>query len=194
MGTEELPRRGVLRVYRSSVLDACDRARREENRENCGQEGNRASGRPEDLSHRETPALVEFVLPRPLGDDLQVVNDIEWDDKPRLVNKYETSMRDIAGMIGRTSVAGRSAEAGRWDLGYHELRSVAFMSLANLSSRPPKDGHNDDSIRFLKAVRAIPSEDPRWMKFAHLRGEDRCKSFLGKTLLTLVGPRPTRVE
>lgn len=83
-----IPREGVLRIFRSHFKTTCDGALRRyradvQNDENSD---GRLDSRADYffVAHRETPECIEFVLPRPLAiDTVHIVNEIEYDDKPR---------------------------------------------------------------------------------------------------------------
>mmetsp|Transcript_36028 Transcript_36028/g.64877 ORF Transcript_36028/g.64877 Transcript_36028/m.64877 type:complete len:164 (+) Transcript_36028:284-775(+) len=144
-------------------------------------------------AHRETPESIDFALPRPLlynNSTIHFVNKIEYDEKPRLVNKFTTSI--LGDYIGvRSPMAEGESKEGQWNLGYHEIVSVRDMTSSNCYPRPPINGYGEDTTSFLRACKATPSNDPRWIKFCHLIGEDHCRSFLKKHVLLMMGPRPT---
>ena len=80
---------------------------------------------------------------------------------------------------------------GHWNLGYHEIRRVSDMTTSRCIPRPPLNAHGESTTSFLRACGARPAEDPRWIKFCHLIGDDRCRRFLKEHLLPMIGPRPT---
>lgn len=143
------------------------------------------------LETRELPECIEFVLPRPLvfKDSQHFVNEVEYDLKPRLVNKFHACIGDINGCQNPNMANGKSKE-GQWDLGYHEIVSVQSMKTTSCITRPPLNGHGEDTTDFLHRINAKPSSDPRWVKFCHSIGEDRCSLFL-KSVYHMLGPRPT---
>ena len=75
---------------------------------------------------------------------------------------------------------------------YHEIVSVDSFRACNLGSRPALGGCSEDSSDFLTTMRAKPTSDPRWMRFCHLVGNDNVREYLRKSLLPLIGPRPSR--
>ena len=75
---------------------------------------------------------------------------------------------------------------------YHEIVSVASFRTCKLGSRPALGGCSEDSSDFLTTMRAKPTSDPRWMRFCHLVGNDNVREYLRKSLLPLIGPRPSR--
>mmetsp|Transcript_39845 Transcript_39845/g.95877 ORF Transcript_39845/g.95877 Transcript_39845/m.95877 type:complete len:310 (-) Transcript_39845:18-947(-) len=191
-----VPREGCLNLFRSRCSDACDEATKQykSNIQNDQGSGiNRSDSRPDYYyrAHRESPECIEFVLPRPLlwNNPIHYINEIKFDDRPRLVNKFIGCIGDINGAT--SPLAEEKSKEGLWNLGYHEIKSVRDMTTSNLSSRPPFNCHGEDTTNFLRACRAKPSDDPRWLKFCHLVGEDRCRLFLKKHLLPMIGPRPT---
>lgn len=142
--------------------------------------------------YSETPECIELILPRPLpyNDAIHFVNEIEYDERPRLVNKFVACIGDINGL--QNPMTKEKSKEGQWNLGYHEIVSVRDMTTTKCDPRPPLNGHGEYTTSFLRATNAKPSDDPRWVKFCHLVGrEDRCRAFLKKCLLPMMGPRPT---
>ncbi|KAL7528579.1 hypothetical protein ACHAXR_006746 [Thalassiosira sp. AJA248-18] len=192
-----IPREGILRIFRSHCSTTCNNATSEyrSNLQNDQYSGtNRQDSRPDYYyqAHRESPECIEFVLPRPLkyNSTVHFVNEVEYDEKPRLVNKFTACIGDINGV--QSSHTEEKSKEGQWNLGYHEIVSVREMTTTSCRSRPPMNGHGEDTTSFLRACGARPSDDPRWIRFGHLIGTDFCRMFLKKSLLPMLGPRPTR--
>lgn len=89
------------------------------------------------------------------------------------------------------STGGNISKEGRLDLGYHEIVSVRDSRNANLNPRPPLNRQGEDTTSMLQACNAKAFDAPRWVRFAHVIGEDRCTMFIHKSLLPMIGSRPT---
>lgn len=193
--SRRVPREGYLRIFRSNCNRTCDDAMREyrTNLRNDPVGNSRVDSRPDYYyrAKRELPDCIELVLPRPLplAEAATFVNKIEYDKKPRLVNKFIGCIGDIN--RAQHPMADNSSKEGLWNLGYHEIKSVRDMTVSKCNPRPPLNGYGDDTTSFLQTCQARPADDPRWIKFGHLVGEDRCRLFLMKHLLPVMGPRPT---
>lgn len=133
-----------------------------------------------------------YILPRPLIYDstISFTNEIEFDDKPRLVNKFTANIGDITGAQNPLAGEGKSKE-GKWNLGFFEIVRVQDMITSSCNTRPPKGDIGKDTTSWLQACGARPSNHPRWVRFCHLVGEDHCRTFLKKHLIPMLGPRPT---
>lgn len=193
-----IPREGCLRIYRSNCVTACNEASKQFRANRAAddnQEIDRTDSRPDYYyrAYRETPeSHLDIMLPRPLyyKSTVHFVNDIEYDEKPRLVNRFATSiLGDCIGVRSQMAQGNTSCE-GNWDLGYHEIVSVRDMAYSSCQPRPPKGGIGEDTTSFLNACKAKECCHPRWIKFAHLVGEDQCRKFLKKHVLPAIGPRP----
>ena len=134
-----------------------------------------------------------YILPRPLIYDstISFTNEIEFDDKPRLVNKFTANIGDITGAENPLGLEGEKSKEGKWNLGFFEIVRVQDMITSSCNSRPPKGGIGKDTTSWLRACGARPSDHPRWVRFCHLVGEDQCRIFLKKHLIPMLGPRPT---
>jgi len=192
-----IPREGCLRIFRSHCNKTCDDATKayQADVQNDHYSGvNRTDSRPDYYyrAHRETPEFIDFVLPRPLpyNSTIQFVNEIEYDDRPRLVNKFTTSILGDCIGVQSPMAQGRTSKEGQWDLGYHEIVSVRDMRTAKCHPRPPLNNPGEDTSSFLHTCKAKPSDDPRWIKLCHLIGEDGCRNFLKRHVLPMMGPRP----
>ena len=197
-GMCRIPREGCLRIFRSHCTKTMDDAAKEYKRNlrnDHGSGDNREDSRPDYYyqAHRETAECIELVLPRPLlcyqDSTIQFVNEIEYDAKPRLVNKFSACIGDING-CKNNFIQEKSVE-GQWNLGYHEIVSVRDMTTRSCHPRPPLNEHGEATTSFLYACGARPSDDPRWIKLCHLVGENKCRLFLKKHLLPMIGPRPS---
>lgn len=120
-----LPPAGCLQVFRSHCANACKDAAdiyRNDLQNDQYRGSDRADSRPDYYyrAHRETPERCDFVLPRPLPYKRTITfeNEIEFDKRPRLVNKmFTTLLGDCIGVRNAHHPGtGRSAE-GHWDLG-----------------------------------------------------------------------------
>ena len=198
VGGRWIPREGTLTIHRShctKTFDVAAKEYRDSRRNDPHSRSTRRDSRPDYFyrAHIEKEECVELVLPRPLvwNETIHLVNEIQHDEKPRLINRFSACIGDINGAQNNAMAGGSKSSEGQWDLGYHEIQSVAYMSTTSCHSRPPLGGHGEDSTEFLRAVRATPSDDPRWVKLCHLVGEDRCRLWLNKHLLPVLGPRPS---
>ena len=95
---------------------------------------------------------------------------------------------DVNGM--KTSPGREQSTEGIIDLGYHEIVYVRNWQTARLNPRPPLNSKGEESTESLKTYKATEIM-PRWIKFAHVVGEDKCRMFVHKSLLPMIGPRPT---
>ena len=193
---EKVPREGILKIHRSNCIKACDEACREFKRNLLDDEDpgvDRSDSRPDYYyrCHQEEAETIEFILPQPLVYDstINFDNAIEYDEKPRLINRFTCSLGDVNG--AQNPLAKDKSKEGVWNLGYHEIIRVQDMITSSCSTRPPYGGHGEDSTSWLRACQARPSDHPRWIKFAHTVGEDHCRLFLKKHLLPILGSRPT---
>jgi hypothetical protein len=223
--TGSILRDGCLRIFRSHCKTVCDDAMTEyrNNLRNDQYSGfDRADSRADYYyqAHRETPQCITLAIPRPLPwtSIIHCVNEIIYDERPRLVSKFTACIGDANGVhnpmaegksiegqftrhhltgfpvsqaASQTKSARESEILGQWNLGYHEIRKVSDMTTACCVPRPPFNAHGQSTTSFLHACGARPAEDPRWIKFCHLIGEDRCMRFLKEHLLPMIGPRPT---
>jgi hypothetical protein len=105
------------------------------------------------------------------------------------ITQYWATIDDVNGLEASPG-KGKSKE-GRLDLGYHEITSVRESRNARLNPRPSLDGQGQDSTEFLRNCNAKAFDNPRWIRFAHLVGEDRCRMFVHKSLLPMIGRRPS---
>ena len=192
------PKEGLLQIHRSDCSIACESACREYKKnllddEDSGVEGDRLDSRADYYyqAYHEQAETVKFILPRPLVYDSSInfVNEIDYDEKPRLINRFTCSLGDVNG--AQNPLANGLSKEGKWDLGYHEVIRVQDMITSSCSSRPPYGGYGEDTTAWLHACQARPSDHPRWIKFAHVMGEDHCRTFLKKHLLPMLGERPT---
>jgi len=117
------------------------------------------------------------------------VNEIQYDQKPRLISQYFAIIDDVNGI--EPPRGEDISKEGRLDLGYHEIVSVRDSENASLDPRPPLNHLGQNTTEFLKAYNAKAVDAPRWVRFAHIVGEDVCRMFIHKTLLPMIGPRPT---
>ena len=91
------PKEGLLQIHRSDCSRACESACREYKKqllddEDSGVEGvDRLDSRADYYyqAHHEQAETIDFILPRPLVYDstINFVNEIEYDEKPRLINR-----------------------------------------------------------------------------------------------------------
>lgn len=160
-------------------------------------EHNRADSRPDYYyrTYREISQCIELVPPKALtwtyDSAIIIDNDIEYDDKPRLINEFTACLDDVNGASG--SLVEEKSKEGRWNLGYHEVVSLRDATFSRVHPRPPRKGHGTDTTNFLKVLKAKPSMlGPRRVKLAHLAcGDDKCRIWLKKHLLPIIGPRPS---
>ena len=166
------------------------------NRQNDRTHEDRVDSRPDYFyrTYKETAQCIDLVPPKSLkwtnDSPIIIENDIEYDDKPRLVNEYTACLDDVNGASG--SLVEEKSKEGRWNLGYHEVVNLRDSSFSRIHPRPPRKGYGTDTTNFLKVLKAKPSSlGPRRVKLAHLScGEDKCRIWL-KKLLPIIGPRPT---
>ncbi|KAL3767857.1 hypothetical protein ACHAWO_013676 [Cyclotella atomus] len=193
-----IPREGCLRIFRSHINEACKEAMNDyrSNRQNDEYENiQRIDSRPDNYykAYQERPICIELVPPISLswtgGCQFNIVNGISYDNKPRLISQYWATIEDVNGL--KTSPGKEKSKEGRLDLGFHEISSVRESRNATLNPRPPLDGNGEDSTEFLRKCNAKAFDNPRWIRLAHLVGEDRCRMFVHKSLLPMIGPRPT---
>jgi hypothetical protein len=194
------PPEGRLRIFRSHVNEACKEALHEyrfhrSQDENAGASHDRRDSRPDYYfkAHRESPKCLELVPPKVLswtfGKTFSIENEIEYDQKPRLISEYCMIIDDVNGIEHPGS---EKSKEGRLNLGFHEIISVREPARNTcLNPRPPLNGQGQDSSEFLRACNAKALDAPRWIKFAHAVGEDRCRMFINKNLLPMIGSRPT---
>lgn len=194
-GFRSVPPEGCLRIFRSNVNETCKEAMYEyrTNRNNDESIDQRIDSRPDYYykAHRETATCLELVPPKalPFQEQFNLVNEVEYDQKPRLISQYWATVGDVNGIVH--SPGCQKSQEGRLDLGYHEIISVRESRNATLKSRPPLNSPGPDSTEFLKTCNAKAFDAPRWVRFAHVVGEDRCRLFLQSGLLPMVGSRPT---
>jgi len=200
---KHIPHEGMIRIFRSHVNDACFQSLKDfqSNRQNDPHgEHNRADSRPDYYyrTYKETAQCIELIPPKALtwtyDSAIIIENDIEYDEKPRLVNEFTAYLDDVNGASG--SLVQEKSKEGRWNLGYHEIVNVRDSTFSRIHPRPPRKGHGTDTTNFLKILKAKPSMlGPRRVKLAHLScGEDRCRTFIKKHLLPIIGPRPSGTE
>lgn len=191
-----IPPEGCLRIFLSNIKKTCDAAlteyrtnqRRDENSSHT-----RRDSRPDYFfrTYRESPECIEFVPPFPLHwkQEIKLVNEVEWDDKPRLICKFLTIIDDVNGI--RNPLTNEISKEGRMNLGYHECVSLKDGQYALCSSRPPLNETGEDTSAYLSSYKTTQSDTMRWIKFAHVIGEDRCQTFVKKHLIPMMGFRPT---
>ena len=192
-----LPAEGCLKIFCSNIKGACKEAMYEyrSNRRNDEHIDQRIDSRPDYYykAHQENPSCLELVLPRALswtnGSQFNLVNEIQYDQKPRLISQYFAIIDDVNGI--EPPRGEDISKEGRLDLGYHEIVSVRDSENASLDPRPPLNHLGQNTTEFLKAYNAKAVDAPRWVRFAHIVGEDVCRMFIHKTLLPMIGPRPT---
>lgn len=169
----QIPPEGCLRIYRSHVNEACYEAMQDPAARNPT---NNSENINYYRAYREAPSCIEMVLPRAIywsgGNTIQFVNEIQWDERPRLISKF----------WNRTT---------HQNLGFYEIISVRDSIYGKLFPRSPLKERGEEVTSSLSACNAEPCDSPRWVKFAHVVGEDRCSLFLKKSLLPMMGPRPT---
>jgi len=200
--TAMIPHEGILRIYRSHVNDTCYQSLKDyrSSRQNDPSHEvlhNRADSRPDYFfkTYKETAKVLTLVPPKALkwtnDSSIVIENDIEYDDKPRLVNEYTACLDDVNGAAG--SLVEEKSKEGRWNLGYHEVVNLRDSTFSRIHPRPPRKGHGVDTTNFLKVLKAKPSSlGPRRVKLAHLScGEDKCRIWIKKHLLPILGPRPS---
>ena len=128
------PREGCLQILRSHTTKTCDDAC-QEYRTNLLQDPlrDRVDSRADYYyrAHHEEAETVQYILPRPLisyESQIEITNEIKYDEKPRLVNLFTTCIGDVNGM--QNPLAGSSnnkSKEGTWNLGYHEIKRVQGM-------------------------------------------------------------------
>ena len=194
-GCRSIPPEGLLRIFRSCVNDACNQAMRDYHSDRSNDEhgdDERIDSRPDYYyrAHQETPTCLEVVPPKalPWTDNLNIVNEIEHDQKPRLISQYRGTIDDVNGIENKLNEM--KSKEGAIDLGYHEILSIRNCKNAMLNPRPPLNGKGQDSSDYINACNA-KAFMPRWVKFAHVVGQDKCRMFVHKSLLPMIGARPT---
>eukprot|EP00986_Skeletonema_menzelii_P015004 scaffold10826_cov136-Skeletonema_menzelii.AAC.3 len=198
-----IPHEGMIRIFRSHVNDTCFQSLKDfqSSRQNDPHgEHIRADSRPDYYyrTYQETAEYLDLIPPRTLhrtyNTAIIIQNNIEYDEKPRLVNEFVAFLDDVTGCSG--SLAQEKSSEGRWNLGYHEIVNVRDSTFSRIHPRPPHKGHGTDTTSFLSVLKAKPSilEGPRRVKFAHLRGEDECRKFIKKHLLPIIGSRPSGTD
>mmetsp|Transcript_14445 Transcript_14445/g.29452 ORF Transcript_14445/g.29452 Transcript_14445/m.29452 type:complete len:260 (-) Transcript_14445:286-1065(-) len=185
--SRRLPVEGTLVVHRSNVETACLEAMQKN-----------SSGDSSYCAYREMPMCIELVLPKKLfwtGDlQLNFVNEITWDEIPRLVGEF--CVRSDVKNDEKSSSQARDNKVvddgcNKTSLGFHEIVSVKNRTFANIHPRPALRKHGECTTSYLAANKVDESATPRWVKFAHIVGEDRCRMFIRKHLLPMMGTRPT---
>ena len=93
--TGSIPREGCIRIFRSHCKKVCDDAMTEyrNNRQKDQYSGF-------DRAHRETPECITLAVPQPLPwtSAIHRVNEIMFDERPRLVSKFTACIGDINGL------------------------------------------------------------------------------------------------
>lgn len=206
-----IPLEGAIRIYRSRIKETCHEAMKENSARYPG------NNLPDHYyrAHREMPMCIELVPPRPLfwiehSRTINFVNEIQWDKRPRLVNKFwaqiakndngsnfkssdgeeareEDEIRQDLGFHEIVSIENEIKQ----DLGFHEIVSVRDNVYASLHPRPSLGQHGENTTSALVSKDAEASDSPRWVKLAHVAGEDCCRMFVRKHLLPMMGTRPT---
>jgi len=189
----------MIRIFRSHVNDTCFQSLKDfqSSRQNDPHgEHIRADSRPDYYyrTYKETAQYIDLIPPRALtwtyDTTIIIENDIEYDEKPRLVNEFIAFLDDVTGASG--SLVQEKSSEGRWNLGYHEIVNVRDSTFSRIHPRPPHKGHGTETTNFLSVLKAKSSMlGPRRVKFAHLKGDDECRTFIRKHLLPIIGPRPS---
>ncbi len=182
-----LPVEGTLVIHRSNVETTCLEAMKKNSSRDSSY-----------CAHREMPMCIQLIPPRKLlwaGDhQLTFVNEITWDEKPRLVGEFwvRSGVRNDEKSSNGVRDSGLVDDDGNQrNLGFHEIVSVKHGSYASVHPRPPFNKEGGCTTSFLAANKAKEPDTPRWVKFAHIIGEDRCRMFIRKHLLPMMGTRPT---
>lgn len=184
--SRRLPAQGTLVLHRSNVETACLEAMQKDSSRDSSY-----------CAHREMPMCVELVLPKKLfwtGDrQLNFVNEITWDERPRLVGEFcvRRDVKNDEKFPSQVRDNEVDSECNKTSLGFHEIVSVKNGTFANIHPRPALRKHGECTTSYLAANKADEPDTFRWVKFAHIVGEDRCRIFLRKHLMPMMGTRPT---